>query len=103
MLFYIYLSLFLVDTHEKHGVSVKHDSSKDDRTVFLSNLAYQTDEEKIREFASPVCKYCLLISSVEKNIYVSITSIEKAQPFFFSEDTLASYCLKTFLTAKIYE
>lgn len=67
MLFYLSLSLsFLVDTHEKHGVSVKHDSSKDDRTVFLSNLAYNTDEEKIREFASPVCKYCLLISSNEK-------------------------------------
>lgn len=69
--------------------------------MFLSNLAYQTDEEKIREFASPVCKYCLLISSIEKK-NVSIT-IEKSQPFFFSEDTLASYCLKTFLMAKIYE
>lgn len=70
--------------------------------MFLSNLAYQTDEEKIREFASPVCKYCLLISSIEKKKNVSIT-IEKSQPFFFSEDTLASYCLKTFLMAKIYE
>lgn len=61
--------IFVVETHENHGVSVKHDPSKDDRTVFLSNLAYQVDEEKIREFASPVSKY-LSIKFIGKNVYL---------------------------------
>ncbi|GFT14213.1 squamous cell carcinoma antigen recognized by T-cells 3 [Nephila pilipes] len=42
------------DASESHGVSIKHDSSKDDRTVFLSNLSYKTDENKIRDFFSQI-------------------------------------------------
>ncbi|KAJ9576204.1 hypothetical protein L9F63_006937 [Diploptera punctata] len=36
----------------EHGVTVAHDSSKDDRTVFVSNLNYSVTEEKIREVFS---------------------------------------------------
>lgn len=34
----------------RHGELIKHDSSKDDRTVFLSNLAYTTEEAEINNF-----------------------------------------------------
>jgi hypothetical protein len=36
----------------EHGVSVVHDSSKDDRTVFVSNLDYSVGEATLREFFS---------------------------------------------------
>ncbi|XP_054717886.1 squamous cell carcinoma antigen recognized by T-cells 3-like [Uloborus diversus] len=42
------------ETSEGHGVSVQHDPSKDNRTVFLSNLSYQIDEEKLRDCFSKV-------------------------------------------------
>lgn len=32
----------------KHGVSIKHDPSKDNRTVFVSNLDFATSEETLR-------------------------------------------------------
>ncbi len=40
----------------RHGELVKHDSSKDDRTVFLSNLAYTTEETEINNFFQDVGK-----------------------------------------------
>ncbi|GFQ70924.1 squamous cell carcinoma antigen recognized by T-cells 3 [Trichonephila clavata] len=43
-----------VETSDSHRMSIKHDSSKDDRTVFLSNLSYETDEDKIKEFFSQI-------------------------------------------------
>lgn len=43
-----------VEMSESHGLSIKHDSSKDDRTVFLSNLSFKTDEDKIRNFFSQI-------------------------------------------------
>ncbi|KFM73372.1 Squamous cell carcinoma antigen recognized by T-cells 3, partial [Stegodyphus mimosarum] len=45
-----------VETSESHGTTVRHDSSKDDRTVFLSNLAYNIEEDKIRECFSQVAE-----------------------------------------------
>lgn len=36
----------------EHGVSVAHDSSKDNHTVFVSNLDYSVDEATIKEFFS---------------------------------------------------
>jgi len=36
----------------EHGVSVAHDSSKDNRTVFVSNLDYSVSEATIREVFS---------------------------------------------------
>ncbi|KAF8792047.1 squamous cell carcinoma antigen recognized by T-cells 3-like [Argiope bruennichi] len=39
---------------DSHGMSVRHDSSKDDRTVFISNLSFQTEEDKIQEFFSQI-------------------------------------------------
>lgn len=33
----------------EHGVSVDHDSTKDNRTVFVSNLDYSVGEAAIRE------------------------------------------------------
>lgn len=42
------------ESDEIHGASVKHDPSKDERTVFLSNLSYQIEDEQIREFCSPI-------------------------------------------------
>lgn len=38
----------------EHGVSVAHDSSKDNRTVFVSNLDYSVDEATLREVFSSV-------------------------------------------------
>lgn len=43
----------LEEKKQAHGVTVVHDSSKDDRTVFVSNLDFSTEEDAIREaFAS---------------------------------------------------
>lgn len=42
------------DQPSSHGVIVRHDSTKDDRTVFLSNLAYSIDEDTIKEKFSEV-------------------------------------------------
>lgn len=36
----------------EHGVSVAHDSSKDNRTVFVSNLDYSVGDATIREVFS---------------------------------------------------
>jgi RNA recognition motif-containing protein len=36
----------------EHGVSVAHDSSKDNRTVFVSNLDYSVSDDAIREIFS---------------------------------------------------
>ncbi|GBN63258.1 Squamous cell carcinoma antigen recognized by T-cells 3 [Araneus ventricosus] len=43
-----------VETSDSHGMSVKHDPAKDDRTVFISNLFFKTEEDKIREFFSQI-------------------------------------------------
>jgi len=32
-----------------HGVTVKHDPTKDNRTVFVSNLDYETQDQLIRD------------------------------------------------------
>lgn len=39
-----------------HGESVQHDSSKDNRTVFLSNLAFTTEENEIKQFFTDIGK-----------------------------------------------
>lgn len=39
----------LQEKEQAHGVSVKHDPSKDDRTVFVSNLDFSTEEGIIRD------------------------------------------------------
>jgi RNA recognition motif-containing protein len=36
----------------EHGVSVAHDSSKDNRTVFVSNLDYSVSDAAVREVFS---------------------------------------------------
>jgi RNA recognition motif-containing protein len=36
----------------EHGVSVAHDSAKDNRTVFVSNLNYSVDDTTIKEVFS---------------------------------------------------
>ena len=38
----------------EHGVSVVHDSSKDNRTVFVSNLDYSVSDAAVREVFSSV-------------------------------------------------
>ena len=38
----------------EHGVSVSHDSSKDNRTVFVSNLDYSVTDAAVREVFSSV-------------------------------------------------
>uniref|UniRef100_T1IRW8 RRM domain-containing protein n=1 Tax=Strigamia maritima TaxID=126957 RepID=T1IRW8_STRMM len=42
------------DDVEQHGETIEHDSSKDDFTIFLSNLAYNPDEDKIKEIFTDV-------------------------------------------------
>lgn len=37
-----------------HGVIIHHDSKKDERTVFLSNLSYHIEEEQIREIFNEI-------------------------------------------------
>ncbi|KAL0271899.1 UNVERIFIED_CONTAM: hypothetical protein PYX00_005061 [Menopon gallinae] len=39
----------LLDEEKSHGVTVVHDSSKDNRTVFVSNLDFSTEEATIRD------------------------------------------------------
>lgn len=39
----------LSDTPEDHGVVMEHDPSKDNRTIFVSNLDYSTTSDQIRE------------------------------------------------------
>ncbi|KAK7874320.1 hypothetical protein R5R35_007795 [Gryllus longicercus] len=41
-------------TSGDHGVKVEHDPSKDNQTVFVSNLEYSTTEEQIRELFAPI-------------------------------------------------
>ncbi|XP_023214652.1 nucleolin 1-like, partial [Centruroides sculpturatus] len=42
-----------LETEQKlHGETVHHDPKKDERTIFLSNLSYDIDEEQIREVFS---------------------------------------------------
>jgi RNA recognition motif-containing protein len=38
----------------EHGESVAHDSSKDNRTVFVSNLDYSVSDAAVREVFSSV-------------------------------------------------
>lgn len=42
------------DSTDAHGATVVHDSSKDDRTVFVSNLAFTETEDVIRKIFSKV-------------------------------------------------
>jgi len=45
--------IFAEETVEsEHGVSVVHDSSKDNRTVFVSNLDYSVTDAALREVFS---------------------------------------------------
>lgn len=42
------------DSNKKHGVSVAHDPAKDPVTVFVSNLDYKTEEDRLKEFFTSV-------------------------------------------------
>ncbi|GIY10015.1 squamous cell carcinoma antigen recognized by T-cells 3 [Caerostris extrusa] len=41
-----------VETSDSHGTTIAHDPLKDDRTVFISNLSYDSDDESIKDFFS---------------------------------------------------
>ena len=53
MLFYFIL-LAVEEPVEKPVERVVHDPSKDNRTVFVSNLAFTTDAEKLKSFFASV-------------------------------------------------
>ena len=49
-----------LDTARDHGTVTAHDPSKDNCTIFVSNLDYSTDDDKIREVFASVGTICEL-------------------------------------------
>ncbi len=47
------------DGDGRHGQTVEHDPSKDDRSVFLSNLPFKFEEDGIKDVLKEVDNYVI--------------------------------------------